>query len=420
MKQSIREPTLLWAGVVTALAVVAYRLHGVFDGGLAANVTPRAVSPIVEWTVNACVFFSLAIFLVTWIQWRSEQKRRGELQSILASVAPDVLLVVEPDRTIRLCNPAVTEMFGHPVRDVIGARTEKLYGDRREPDEKLSVRDSLERHGFHIGTARGVTRDGRTLPLEIVTGKLAGRRGAVVLLRDTTERVRLERMREDLSHMIVHDLKSPLAAVSLAASTVRTMAAERLDEREKSHLDSIVSTCLQLADMVVSLLDIRRLQERKMPLHPERCDMQTVIEKAANSVGRKLEDRGIVLSLPEEPIEAWCDCDVVRRVAANMIGNAVKFSPDGGTVRVAAVAEGGGVRVAVADEGPGIPLDLQDRIFEQFAQLDARRHSTGLGLTFCKLAVEAHGGRIGVESREGAGSTFWFTLPGRPGTDPRG
>ena len=110
-----------------------------------------------------------------------------------------------------------------------------------------------------------------------------------------------------------------------------------------------------------------------------------------------------------------CDPSIIRRVLANLIGNAVDFSPEGVPVRVRVETSNGDVRVLVSDEGPGIPAAWHERIFDKFGQLQASRshvkHSSGLGLTFCKLAISAHGGRIGVESEPGQGSTFWFQLP---------
>ena len=110
-----------------------------------------------------------------------------------------------------------------------------------------------------------------------------------------------------------------------------------------------------------------------------------------------------------------CDPEVIGRIVANLLGNALKFTPASGEVRVSAVPSANEVKINVADTGPGIPAEYRERIFEKFGQVEGqkegKKHSTGLGLTFCKLAAEAHGGKIGVDSEVGHGSTFWFTLP---------
>jgi signal transduction histidine kinase len=105
------------------------------------------------------------------------------------------------------------------------------------------------------------------------------------------------------------------------------------------------------------------------------------------------------------------DADLVARVVQNLLGNALKFTKEDGHIRIELAPRPPMVRVTVADDGPGIRADHRDRIFEKFFQVEARQYSTGLGLTFCKLAVEAHHGRIGVDSEVGRGSAFWFELP---------
>jgi two-component system, sensor histidine kinase and response regulator len=110
---------------------------------------------------------------------------------------------------------------------------------------------------------------------------------------------------------------------------------------------------------------------------------------------------------------------VISRVISNILGNAVAFSPEGGEIRIRIEENGAGTRVLMSDQGPGIPSEYHEKIFEKFGQVEIhearRRHSAGMGLTFCKLAVEAHGGRIGLESEAGKGSTFWFVLPATRG-----
>jgi signal transduction histidine kinase len=117
------------------------------------------------------------------------------------------------------------------------------------------------------------------------------------------------------------------------------------------------------------------------------------------------------------PVMVNCDANLVTRVIANLVGNAIKFTPEGGKVAISVEKQGEGAKLCVADAGYGIPPEYHAKIFEKFEQLETRQkkamHSTGLGLTFCKLAVEAHGGEIGVESEVDKGSTFWFTLPAK-------
>jgi signal transduction histidine kinase len=118
--------------------------------------------------------------------------------------------------------------------------------------------------------------------------------------------------------------------------------------------------------------------------------------------------------VPADPVLVSCDADVIRRVLENLINNALKFTKSDGAIWVEVESEEAGVTLSVRDDGPGIPPDQHARIFEKFGQTQSgaqQRHSTGLGLAFCRLAVEAHRGKIGVQSELGKGSRFWFTLP---------
>ena len=167
-----------------------------------------------------------------------------------------------------------------------------------------------------------------------------------------------------------------------------------------------------MVEMVSSILDISRMEAGGF--RPKRAD-HDVAALAAEAVervrGGALDRR---VEITTAPALSSCDGDLVRRVIANLVANALRHGPPGEPVSVTIAAQGGQVRVVVADHGPGIPIAAQAQLFGKFATLDAgahRPHSTGLGLHFCKLAIEAHGGSIGVVSEAGKGARFWFSLP---------
>lgn len=144
------------------------------------------------------------------------------------------------------------------------------------------------------------------------------------------------------------------------------------------------------------------------------CDLAAVIATAVANVKRLAEGVTVHLEAPS-PFTATCDARVIGRVVENLVGNGLKHTKAGGTLLVTGQGDEAGLRVTVRDDGPGIAPEFRERIFEKFGTLEARQgqhyHSVGLGLAFSKLAVEAHGGRIGVDTEEGRGSSFWFTLP---------
>jgi signal transduction histidine kinase len=166
--------------------------------------------------------------------------------------------------------------------------------------------------------------------------------------------------------------------------------------------------------MANDLLDVSRLESGKLPLDRSTCDLSALARSVAADLSALDRARAIDLEALE-PVQVSCDAGLVRRVLANIVNNAIKHTPSGGRIVLLASSHAGGARVAVRDSGPGVPMEARERIFEKFGTVAARAaleyHSAGLGLAFCKLAVEAHGGRIGVDAPPEGGSEFWFELP---------
>ena len=224
--------------------------------------------------------------------------------------------------------------------------------------------------------------------------------------------------RDDLTNMIVHDLRSPLTAVicyiEMLAATGKLTPAEAQFIAEAQHGAN------DLRDMISTLLDVGRFEAGEMPLQLQINDVIQIARNAVTRFSPVLKRRTLHCDVPSDPVLMICDADVIRRVLENLISNAVKFTPPDGTIRVRIQRNAADVTISVDDDGQGIPPDQYDRIFEKFGQTESgrqHRHSTGLGLTFCRLAVEAHGGKIGVRNESGKGSTFWFTLPLRDEAD---
>jgi signal transduction histidine kinase len=226
----------------------------------------------------------------------------------------------------------------------------------------------------------------------------------------------LEALRDNLTHMIVHDMRSSLGSVLGFAQLLKASAKNKLDEREANFLNKVERNTNLLLDMVISLLDISRLEAGQMPLRMNPCNMYDLARAAIQPLEALLGSRTINVQRPEPPITIVCDIDLTRRVVANLVGNAIKYTGDDGIIQVHFEALPQAVKVSVTDNGPGIPREQHKRIFEKFSQARTEQRSlgVGLGLAFCKLAVEAHHGSIGVESDVGKGSTFWFILPEKP------
>ena len=233
-------------------------------------------------------------------------------------------------------------------------------------------------------------------------------------LKESYDRLReLETLRDNLVHLVVHDLRSPLAMMAGYVDLIKVKIAAKLNASEIGYIDVVGKHTAKLLDMVTTLLDISRMEAGQMPLNRQTCDLAGVTKEVTDSFSVLAGRRQLSIESLSGPLSVHADKDVLQRIIANLVGNAIKFTPDGGQIHVTIGRKDSMARVAVTDSDPGIPAEYHAKVFEKFGQVDkqARRHSTGLGLTFCKLAVHAHGGEIGVESEVGKGSTFWFALP---------
>jgi signal transduction histidine kinase len=224
-------------------------------------------------------------------------------------------------------------------------------------------------------------------------------------------------MRETFTYMLVHDLRSPLMGISGTLELLRGSADDHHDADMAEVADQGLAVVSSLTEMISSLLDVGRFESGKMPIQKKVTDAREPVRRAVDGLrgmaamfGAKVE-----CDIPENPVAIDCDADLVGRVVANLLGNAIRYLAGGAGIRVVLEPQPGGARIAVIDKGPGIPPEFRDKIFEKFGQVEdgkpRQKYSSGLGLTFCKLAVEAHGGTIGVDSEVGHGSTFWFELP---------
>jgi two-component system, sensor histidine kinase and response regulator len=232
----------------------------------------------------------------------------------------------------------------------------------------------------------------------------------------------LEAARDNLVHMIVHDLRSPLTGLQAYLDLLLMSPAATADGEIQEFAGEAKAIAQRLSQMITQVLDVSRFEAGKMPVAPQLVDLTQLVRAAVATLGPPPSGVKLVYDLPGEPTPAEWDPDLMSRVIANLVGNAYRFSPKGEAVLIALELREGLARVTVSDSGPGVPAEMRSHIFEKFGQVSSagrgRGASTGLGLTFCKLAVEAHGGWIGVDNAPRRGSTFWIELPVTHGVSP--
>ncbi len=338
---------------------------------------------------------------------RSEQ--RAQAARALAFVADGVLLVDE-EGIVRIWNAAAEVITGLPEREIVG----------RHVQEAVPGWAAIEAH-VPVAAGPGTPR-AETVPLELARGErwlsisgVALPGGTVYAFRDLTEERRAERLKSEFVSTISHELRTPLAAIYGAALTLRRKEPALQAQRE-GLLDVVASESERLARIVNDILWVSRLESGTLDVAVESCDA-TELASAVVAAATAHLPANLTLTLESEPhvppVEA--DSDKVRQILMNLIDNAVKYSPDGGNLRLRVGYHDAFVTFEVSDEGLGLPTAEHGRIFEKFYRLDPELTrgvgGTGLGLYISRELVRRMNGRISVESREGEGSTFTVDLP---------
>jgi signal transduction histidine kinase len=232
--------------------------------------------------------------------------------------------------------------------------------------------------------------------------------------RRVEELARLSQLRADFVSLVSHELRSPMAAVIGAARTLQDRWRMLTAAQRESFLALIGDETARLAELVGDVLDTSRIEAGTFSYRFEEVDLGSVVDEAVEAAALAQQDVPVVASVRGALPAVRGDRARLRQVLGNLIENAVKYSPEGGEVRVSAAAANGAVRIAVRDVGPGIPRDQQGRIFEKFGRVDvpgASKPGTGLGLFIARSIAEAHGGSLDVSSGAEPGSTFTLTLP---------
>ncbi|HEX5465219.1 MAG TPA: ATP-binding protein [Candidatus Limnocylindrales bacterium] len=348
------------------------------------------------------------------VTWQRDQAR-GDL-TYLADLLS--LGVVRLDERLRIAfaNAAAAHFLG---RDREGLLGESLLAVFPDPGLMAVARRATEK-GFataELGPAAGADEG----PRLVVRARRSPLTGTWLVIEDVTELRRLQRIRSEFIDNLAHELRTPLTNVALLSETLsREVTGETVTPRMRERVAGIDIETGHLVQMVNELLDLSRI-ESGQPLLLDDVDLGTLAAATVERLRLFAERQGVHLTTDVEadlpPVRG--DEDRLGQVIVNLVHNAVKFSPSGGEVAVRVRAAGSAVEVAVIDHGIGMAPAEARRVFERFYKIDRARSrragsGTGLGLSIARHIVESHGGRIGVESAEGVGSTFTFTLPVAP------
>jgi len=368
--------------------------------------------------------------------FRSVAEGRDRLAAVLNSTREGIL-VIDANSVISLVNPPLEEMWGLPAKRLVGQSLTTLLEQTEldiatrlgfSRDDMLEMMMTL-RAGLALGVPKIQYQITSPKPRMIersgapVLDQFSKAIGWVMVLRDVTEEKNAQEMREALVGMIVHDLRSPLTVVlgSLMLIRDRALTAETPSLLRQA-VEAAQRSCNRLLSLLNTLLDVSRMETGEVSLQLGQFQISEIIDETLAEMMPLAAEQQIDMqngSAPDLPL-VTLDREKIGRVLMNLIDNALKFTPDRGQIRVCAEVitlastHRSMLRCGVLDTGPGIPEDQRDKIFDRFAQVKGRkgrRAGTGLGLAFCKLATEAHGGKIWTENRAEGGSAFYFTLP---------
>ena len=345
------------------------------------------------------------------------EAERSRLAAVLEQMT-DGVLIADADGLIQFANPAARRLFGGQLEDST-VPTALRHHQLIEAWQVCQESGEMQMESVEVPNRR------QFLQLIVIPDQHAPG-GTLLLVQDLTRVRRLETVRRDFVSNISHELRTPLASLKALTETLQDgavsdpQAAGRFLERMATEVDA-------LTQMAQELLDLSRIESGQVELQRRRAAPRNLLVSAAERMRLQAERAGLSLevSCPSDLPEVIADAPRIEQVLVNLIHNAVKFTPPGGAVMLSAKyvspaaptqgAEEGGdlVRFSVQDSGVGIPADDVPRIFERFYRVDKARSGggTGLGLSISRHLVESHGGRIWAESREGLGSTFFFTVP---------
>jgi two-component system phosphate regulon sensor histidine kinase PhoR len=341
------------------------------------------------------------------------RRERDQLQAVLANMS-DGVLAIDRQGTVRLVNDAFLRFYRSLHPDPIGCHHAEVFRDRglNELVEKLLAGDVKESEDLETTVPRRRILVARPALIEVARGNEV--RG-VLVVRDVTARHQIEQMRRDFVANVSHELRTPLTAIIGYISALRDMGVHASEA--ETFLDTIERNAARMDRIVGDLLELARIEAPGY--QPARAEfaLTRLFEDVRAGMRHAVETRRQTLTLDSPPTLDWvsADRDALERMLMNLIDNACKYTPEGGSIAVSAAAEGDDLIIVVADNGVGVPEVDQPRLFERFFRVDRGRSrdsgGTGLGLSIVKHLAEAHGGTVFYEPNLPTGSRFTIRLP---------
>lgn len=350
--------------------------------------------------------------------YQSVLEKSNELEAILRGIG-DGVIVIDPQLRLLMMNPVAARIFGVVKAPQPGVRlpeivsNEALLGLAQETLADTTtplIREIiLDRSGAQTATYQALASP--------VKGAQEQVRGVVMVLRDITSQKEIERMKSNFLSVVSHELRTPLHSIKGFVDIILMGKTGQINDLQRDFLNTVKESTINLQRLINDLLEFSRMEAGRVKLMPQMISMYDIAEKVVEQLAPLAQESRLTLKneVPEAIPLIEADPMRIEQVLTNLVSNAIKFTPAGGSIWIRAEDAGDQVHVAVKDTGIGIAEGEQEKIFQRFYQVDSSvtraYRGAGLGLTICKFIVEYHHGRIWVESKVNEGSTFHFTLP---------
>ncbi len=348
----------------------------------------------------------------------SEAKQRAILDTVI-----DGIITINKEGVIQSFNPAASNMFGYSADEVMGKNVKILMPSHyaNEHDQYLKTYHKTGDAKI-IGSGReveGQRKNGEIFPLDLAVSKMEmeGQPMFTGVVRDITERKRIERMKNEFVSTVSHELRTPLTSIRGSLGLIIGGAAGEIPATMKDMLNIAENNTQRLLLLINDILDTQKIESGSMSFRFSRVELMPFIEQALNDTASYADQYYVKLVITNklDGVYVYIDRDRMIQVMNNLLSNAAKFSPRGECVEISVARHDGYIRLSVTDHGIGIPDDFKDSVFEKFTQSDASdtrvKGGTGLGMSISKLIIEKHGGEINFISHEGVGTTFYIELP---------
>lgn len=411
---------------------VVARMSAVEARALVAYARTAEVRTVRTESLVAILFLALiaAIGGTSVVLWRYTRTRQTMLAAVEATAARqhaifnsaiDGIITLNPSGSIETVNTAAVRMFGYEAAELNRRDVSLLIDIAPDGDGAFLKRLGASRGALEDGLVREMEarrKDGGTFPVDVALGAMSLPTGVhvVAIVRDISERRRLERLKDEFVSTVSHELRTPLTSIAGSLGLLAGGAAGALPEKAARLIQIAQSNSQRLVRLINDILDIEKIESGQLRLDLIPLDLRDIARRSVEGVRGLADQRGVALALSEgEAAPVRGDADRLIQVVTNLLSNAVKFSPEHSVVRVAVDPATRIARLSVVDQGPGIPDSFRARIFSKFAQADSSdtraKGGTGLGLAIAREIAERHGGRLWFESAEGHGATFHLDLP---------